>query len=72
MHQSVPGSPYSENYQQTLGPYGRGYGAPTPYQPAPQAPAYPSASQPGMFIPSQAPQVPQVFCFIMFILMQNS
>ncbi|OAY39931.1 protein transport protein SEC31 homolog B [Manihot esculenta] len=56
VHQSVPGSPYSENYQQTLGPYGRGYGAPTPYQPAPQAPAYPSASQPGMFIPSQAPQ----------------
>ncbi|KAJ9158851.1 hypothetical protein P3X46_024396 [Hevea brasiliensis] len=60
VHQNVPGSPYSENYQQTLGPsYGRGYGAPTPYQPAPQSATYPPASQPGMFIPSQAPQVPQ-------------
>ncbi|KAF2319665.1 hypothetical protein GH714_017905 [Hevea brasiliensis] len=42
VHQNVPGSPYSENYQQTLGPsYGRGYGAPTPYQPAPQSATYP-------------------------------
>ncbi|KAF2293722.1 hypothetical protein GH714_004326 [Hevea brasiliensis] len=58
--QSVPSSPYSENYQQTLGPsYGRGYGASTPYQPAPQAATYQPAPQPGMFIPSQVPEVPQ-------------
>jgi protein transport protein SEC31 len=56
MHQSVPGSPYSENYQQPIdSSYGRGYGAPTPYQPAPQ---------PQMFVPTSAPQAPQVFCFL--------
>lgn len=49
MHQTFPGSLYSENYQQALGPsYGRGYGPPAPYPPT---------SQPGMFVPSQAPQV---------------
>ncbi|XP_059649143.1 protein transport protein SEC31 homolog B-like [Cornus florida] len=49
---SIPGSTYGENYQQSFGSsYGRGYGgAPAPYQPAPQ---------PHMFLPSQAPQVPQ-------------
>uniref|UniRef100_A0A5B7BMN1 Sec16 Sec23-binding domain-containing protein n=1 Tax=Davidia involucrata TaxID=16924 RepID=A0A5B7BMN1_DAVIN len=48
---SIPSSPYGENYQQSFGSsYGRGYGVPAPYQPAPQ---------PHMFLPSQAPQVPQ-------------
>ncbi|KAJ6984756.1 protein transport protein SEC31 [Populus alba x Populus x berolinensis] len=60
MHQSVPGSPYSENYQQPIdSSYGRGYGAPTPYQPAPQAPAYQPAPQAQMFVPTPAPQAPQ-------------
>lgn len=54
MQPSVPGSPYGDNYQQPFGTsYGsRGYVAPAPYQPA---------TQPHMFLPSQAPQVPQVF-----------
>lgn len=48
----VPGSQYGESYQEPVNsPYGRGYGAPAPYQ---------AASQPHMFLPSQAPQVPQV------------
>ncbi|PSS26483.1 Protein transport protein SEC31 B like [Actinidia chinensis var. chinensis] len=52
LQQSVPGSPYGENYQQSFGAsYGRGYGAHSPYQPAPQPP---------MFLPAQAPQVPQM------------
>ncbi|XP_012065636.2 protein transport protein SEC31 homolog B [Jatropha curcas] len=60
LHQSVPGSPYSENYQQPLMPsYGRGYSAPAPYQPAPQPAPYQPTTQPGMFVPSQTPQVPQ-------------
>lgn len=47
----VPGSQYGESYQEPVNsPYGRGYGAPAPYQ---------AASQPHMFLPSQAPQVPQ-------------
>ncbi|RVW40743.1 Protein transport protein SEC31-like B [Vitis vinifera] len=52
MQSSVPGSPYGDNYQQPFGTsYGsRGYVPPAPYQPAPQ---------PHMFLPSQAPQVPQ-------------
>ncbi|KAK6933923.1 WD40 repeat [Dillenia turbinata] len=54
LQQRIPGSPYSENYQQPFGSsYERGYAAPAPvpapYQPAPQT----------MFLPSQAPQVPQ-------------
>ncbi|XP_050210185.1 protein transport protein SEC31 homolog B [Mercurialis annua] len=56
VQQSIPGSPYSDNYQQSLGSaYANTYNAPAPYQPSPYQPA----SQPGMFIPSQAPQVPQ-------------
>ncbi|CAL5400811.1 unnamed protein product [Camellia sinensis] len=53
LQQSTPGIPYGENYQQSFdSSYGRGgYGAPAPYQPAPQ---------PQMFFPSQAPQVPQM------------
>ncbi|XP_052211325.1 protein transport protein SEC31 homolog B-like [Diospyros lotus] len=52
LQQSIPGSPYGENYQQSFASsYGRGYGASAPYQPA---------SQPQMFVPSQAPQVPQM------------
>ncbi|XP_052192454.1 LOW QUALITY PROTEIN: protein transport protein SEC31 homolog B-like [Diospyros lotus] len=52
LQQSVPSSPYGENYQQQLGSsYGRGYGAPAPYQPA---------VQPLIFLPSQAPQAPQM------------
>ncbi|KAA8520202.1 hypothetical protein F0562_014458 [Nyssa sinensis] len=50
---SIPGSPYGEIYQQPFGSsYGRVYGVPgpAPYQPAPQ---------PNIFLPSQAPQVPQ-------------
>ncbi|XP_057976811.1 protein transport protein SEC31 homolog B [Malania oleifera] len=47
---SVPSSPYGETYQQPFASsYGRGYGAPAQYQPAPQ---------PHIFLPSQAPQVP--------------
>ncbi|XP_057498437.1 protein transport protein SEC31 homolog B-like isoform X1 [Actinidia eriantha] len=51
--QSIPNSSYGENYQQQSfsSSYGRGYGGPAPYQPAPQ---------PQMFLPSQAPQVPQM------------
>ncbi|XP_059651913.1 protein transport protein SEC31 homolog B-like [Cornus florida] len=48
--QNVPSSPYSENYQQSFGSYGRGFGAPAPYQ---------SAPQPQIFLPSQPPQVHQ-------------
>ncbi|CAK7330966.1 unnamed protein product [Dovyalis caffra] len=60
MHQSVPGSPYSENYQQPIdSSYGRGYGAPAPYQPSAQPPAYQPAPQPQMFVPTPAPQAPQ-------------
>ncbi|GFZ02643.1 transducin family protein [Actinidia rufa] len=48
--QSIPNSSYGENYQQSFSSsYGRGYGGPAPYQPAPQ---------PQIFLPSQAPQVP--------------
>ncbi|XP_058225841.1 protein transport protein SEC31 homolog B-like isoform X2 [Rhododendron vialii] len=50
--QNIPTNPYGENYQQSFSSsYGRGYGAPAPYQPAPQ---------PQMFVPSQAPQVQQM------------
>ncbi|PSS24436.1 Protein transport protein SEC31 B like [Actinidia chinensis var. chinensis] len=51
--QSIPNSSYGENYQQQSfsSSYGRGYSGPAPYQPAPQ---------PQMFLPSQAPQVPQM------------
>ncbi|KAJ6385250.1 hypothetical protein OIU77_028438 [Salix suchowensis] len=57
MHQSVPGSPYSENYQQPIdSSYGSGYGAPTPYQPSSQPPAYQPAPQPPAYQP--APQPP--------------
>lgn len=50
--QSVPGSPYGDNYQQQpFGSYGKGYaGNPAPYMPAPQ---------PNLFVPSQTPQPPQ-------------
>ncbi|KAL6981065.1 hypothetical protein U1Q18_022696 [Sarracenia purpurea var. burkii] len=49
--QSIPSSPYGENYQQPFSSsYERGYGAP-PYQPAPQ---------PQIFLPPQAPQLPQL------------
>ncbi|PSS09961.1 Protein transport protein SEC31 B like [Actinidia chinensis var. chinensis] len=48
--QSIPNSAYGENYQQSFSSsYGKGYGGPAPYQPAPQ---------PQIFLPSQAPQVP--------------
>ncbi|KAK6928803.1 Ancestral coatomer element 1, Sec16/Sec31 [Dillenia turbinata] len=55
MQQRIPVSPYGENYQQPFGSsFERGYTAPAPapapYQPAPQT---------NMFLPSQAPQVPQ-------------
>ncbi|KAF8395805.1 hypothetical protein HHK36_019759 [Tetracentron sinense] len=51
LQQSVPGSPYGGNYQQTLdSPYGGGYGTSAPYQPAPP---------PQIFVPSQAPQLAQ-------------
>lgn len=46
----MPTTTYNDNYSQTA--YGgRGYTAPTPYQPAPQ---------PNLFLPSQAPQAPEV------------
>lgn len=46
----MPTTTYNDNYSQTA--YGaRGYTAPTPYQPAPQ---------PNLFVPSQAPQAPEV------------
>lgn len=46
----MPSTTYNDNYSQTS--YGaRGYGAPLPYQPAPQ---------PNLFLPSQAPQAPEV------------
>ncbi|XAR63484.1 hypothetical protein NMG60_11023433 [Bertholletia excelsa] len=55
LQQSVPMSPYGESYQQPLNPsYGRGYGAPgvtAHYQPT---------TQPSIFLPSQAPQPPQM------------
>lgn len=63
MQPSVPGSPYGDNYQQPFGTsYGRGYGAPAPYQPA---------LQPHMFLPSQTPQVPQVLYVTSFISYLN-
>ncbi|XP_058197427.1 protein transport protein SEC31 homolog B-like isoform X1 [Rhododendron vialii] len=50
--QSVSGSPYGGNYQPSFGSsYAGGYGAPVPYQPA-------QNSQ--IFVPSQAPQVPEM------------
>ncbi|KAM7512358.1 hypothetical protein LguiB_011233 [Lonicera macranthoides] len=56
MQQSVSGISYGENYQQQsfgAASYSRGYAAPpAPYQPVPQ--------QPSMFVPSQAPQMPQM------------
>ncbi|EEF34442.1 nucleotide binding protein, putative [Ricinus communis] len=56
VHQSIPGSPYSENYQQSLGPsYGRTYGAPAPYQPAPQPAPYQPAAQPAPYQPAPQP-----------------
>ena len=56
MHQSVAEGPYTENYQQPIdSSYGRGFGAPAPFQPAPP---------PQMFIPTPTPQAPQVFCFL--------
>ncbi|GER45356.1 transport protein SEC31 [Striga asiatica] len=50
--QSVPSSPYGDNYQQppTVS-YGRGYNPPTTYQ----ATSQPNAPQPSMFVPSPAP-----------------
>ncbi|KAJ8900152.1 hypothetical protein K2173_024792 [Erythroxylum novogranatense] len=60
IHQTVPGNPHSENYQQPLGPsHMRGYTAPVPYQPSPQPSTYQPSPQPNMFVPSQAPQAPQ-------------
>ncbi|GAB4828035.1 Protein transport protein Sec31B [Ancistrocladus abbreviatus] len=50
MQHTLPGSTYGDNYQQSLGSYSRSYPAPSPYQPA---------QQPQIFLPSQAPQVPQ-------------
>ncbi|GMP41389.1 hypothetical protein CsSME_00011514 [Camellia sinensis var. sinensis] len=52
LQQSIPNNPYGESYQHSFrSSYGKGYGAPGPYQPAPQ---------PNMFLPSQAPQVPRM------------
>lgn len=52
MQQNVPGVAYNENYQQQFDPsYGRGYAVPAPYQ---------QPQQPNLFVPSPAPQVPQV------------
>ncbi|KAL7204560.1 hypothetical protein ACSBR2_017602 [Camellia fascicularis] len=52
LQRSIPNNPYGESYQHSFrSSYGKGYGAPGPYQPAPQ---------PSMFLPSQAPQVPQM------------
>ncbi|KAF5738393.1 Transducin family protein / WD-40 repeat family protein isoform 1 [Tripterygium wilfordii] len=51
LQQTIPGSPYTENYQPTYGSsYGRAYGTAPPYQPAPQ---------PKIFRPTQAPQTSQ-------------
>ncbi|XP_038695842.1 protein transport protein SEC31 homolog B-like isoform X2 [Tripterygium wilfordii] len=51
LQQTIPGSPYTENYQPIYdSSYGREYGAAPTYQPAPQ---------PQIFRPSLAPQVPQ-------------
>lgn len=62
MHQSVAEGPYTENYQQPIdSSYGRGFGAPAPFQPSPP-PAYQPAPPPQMFIPTPTPQAPQVFC----------
>ncbi|XP_023523553.1 protein transport protein SEC31 homolog B-like [Cucurbita pepo subsp. pepo] len=48
-HQNIPSTTYNDNYSQTAYT-GRGYTAPTPYQPA---------AQPNLFLPSQAPQAPE-------------
>ena len=65
MNQSVPGSLYSENNQQPIdSSYGRGFGAPSPYQPSPPPPAYQPAPLPQMFVPTPTPQAPEVFCFL--------
>lgn len=76
MHQSIPGSPYGENYSQPAGAsYGRGYGATALYQPSPQLSAYPPGPQtaayppgphPHMFVPSPAHQAPQVILVFKF------
>ncbi|KAJ6299438.1 hypothetical protein OIU76_020409 [Salix suchowensis] len=59
MHQSVAEGPYTENYQQPIdSSYGRGFGAPAPFQPSPP-PAYQPAPPPQMFIPTPTPQAPQ-------------
>ncbi|KAL3814781.1 hypothetical protein ACJIZ3_016049 [Penstemon smallii] len=52
MQQTVPSSPYGENYQQM--PFGRGYNAPASYQPTPQ----PNIPQPAIFVPSPAAPAP--------------
>ncbi|KAJ7012890.1 protein transport protein SEC31 homolog B [Populus alba] len=60
MNQSVPGSLYSENNQQPIdSSYGRGFGAPSPYQPSPPPPAYQPAPLPQMFVPTPTPQAPE-------------
>ncbi|KAF7151855.1 hypothetical protein RHSIM_Rhsim02G0201000 [Rhododendron simsii] len=56
LQHSVSGSPYGGNYQPSFGSScAGGYGAPVPYQPAPN---------PQMFLPSQPPQVPQLFTLL--------
>ncbi|KAJ6964581.1 hypothetical protein NC652_002740 [Populus alba x Populus x berolinensis] len=60
MNQSVTGSLYSENNQQPIdSSYGRGFGAPSPYQPSPPPPAYQPAPLPQMFVPTPTPQAPE-------------
>ncbi|GAA0155673.1 vesicle coat protein [Lithospermum erythrorhizon] len=56
MQSSVPNNPYAEQYQQQS--YTTGYvaaAAPNSYQPTPQY----NIPQPNIFLPAQAPQVPQ-------------
>ncbi|GMH30630.1 hypothetical protein Nepgr_032473 [Nepenthes gracilis] len=50
MQQTLPGGPYGNNFQQSVGSYARSYPAAAPYQPV---------QQPQTFLPSQAHQVPQ-------------
>ncbi|KAK1321736.1 hypothetical protein QJS10_CPA03g00730 [Acorus calamus] len=62
--QSIPGSPYGEGYQQPFNSssYGAGYQSmPQKQQYQEYAPpvAYQSVSSPQLFVPPQAPQVPQ-------------
>ncbi|KAJ4836661.1 Protein transport protein Sec31B [Turnera subulata] len=63
MHQSVPGSPYSNNYPQAVNSYGGDYGAATPFQPPSQTAPQPAPFQPvqprQMFVPSQPSQTVQ-------------